>query len=210
MHALPSKRGGTRAGHGGAQLAATLVTPTAVREQPAAPPYESVAPGSEPVVGAVHVGPADFLAGDLTQTLRRGAEVQRFAELAARQDALTPAESDELYRYRLRRLLTRIRRLDGVGAGSDEVAIREALDDLQARLEEEHAFGTIRTQAGLFADYEVDLTTEKHAKARLVSLAAQRPRGLIAGSDQVPEQPAGSVRIRDLAFSPSPDDVPIY
>ena len=109
---MPSKRGGTRAGDGVAPLAATLVTPTAVREQPAAPPYESVAPGSEPVVGAIHVGPADFLAGDLTQTLRRGAEVQRFAALAARQDALTPDESDELYRYRLRRLLTRIRELE--------------------------------------------------------------------------------------------------
>src|ERR1700736_6795721 len=75
VHALPSKRGGRRAGHGVAPLAATLVTPTAVREQPAAPPYESVTPGSEPVVGAMHAGPADFLAGDVTQTLRRGAEV---------------------------------------------------------------------------------------------------------------------------------------
>src|SRR5207245_6201299 len=82
MRTLPSKRGGTRAGDGVAPLAASLVTPTAVREQPAAPPYESVAPGSEPVVGAMQLGPADFLAGDLTQTLRRGAEVQRFAELA--------------------------------------------------------------------------------------------------------------------------------
>jgi hypothetical protein len=207
---LPSKRGGTRAGDGVAPLAATLVTPTAVREQPTAPPYESVTPGSEPVVGAMHVGPADFLAGDLTQTLRRGAEVQRFAELAARQDALTPDESDELYRYRLRRLLTRIRQLDRAGAGSDEMAIHEARGDLQARLEELHAFEGMRRQAGLFADYEVDLSAEERAKAMLLNLAAQRPRGLIAGSDQVPEQPDGSVRIRDLAFSPSPLDVPIY
>ena len=186
------------------------MTPTAVREQPAAPPYESLAPGSEPVVGAMHVGPADFLAGDLTQTLRRGAEVQRFAELAARQDALTPDESDELYRYRLRRLLTRIRQLERAGAGSDETAITEAVGDLQARLEELHGFETIRRRAGLFADHEVDLSAQERAKARLLNLAAQRPRGLIAGSDQVPEQPDGSVRIRDLAFSPSPHDVPIY
>ncbi len=210
MHALPSKRGGTRAGDGVAPLAATLVTPTAVREQPAAPPYESVAPGSEPDVGAMQMGPADFLAGDLTQTLRRGAEVQRFAELAARQDALTPDESDELYRYRLRRLLTRIRQLERAGTGSDETAISEAVGDLQARLEELHGFETIRRQAGLFADHEVDLSAQERAKARLLDLAARRQRGLIAGSDQVPEQPDGSVRIRDLAFSPSPQDVPIY
>ncbi len=210
MHALPSKRGGTRGGDGVAPLAATLVTPTAVREQPAAPPYETVAPGSEPVVGAMHVGPADFLAGDLTQTLRRGAEVQRFAELAARQDALTPDESDELYRYRLRRLLTRIRQLERAGAGSDETAISEALGDLQARLEELHGFEAIRTQAGLFADHEVDLSAQERAKARLLNLAAQRPRGLIAGSDQVLDRPTGSVRIHDLAFSPAAEDVPIY
>ena len=210
MQALPSKRGGTRAGDGVAPLAATLVTPTAVREQPAAPPYEPLPPGSEPVVGAMHVGAADFLAGDLTQTLRRGAEVQRFAEVAARQNALTPDESDELYRYRLRRLLTRIRQLERAGAGSDEAAISEALGDLQARLEELHGFETIRRQAGLFADHVVDLSAQERAKATLLNLAAQRPRGLIAGSDQVSEQPSGSVRIRDLAFSPSPQDVPIY
>jgi hypothetical protein len=210
MHPLPSKRGGRRAGHGVAPLAATLVTPTAVREQPAARPYESVAPGSEPVVGAMHLGPADFLAGDLTQTLRRGAEVQRFAELAARQDALTPDESDELYRYRLRRLLTRIRQLERAGAGSDETAISEAVGDLQARLGELHSFEAIRRQAGLLADHEVDLSAQERAKARLLNLATQRPRGLIAGSDQVPEQTDGSVRIRDLAFSPSAEDVPVY
>src|SRR6202158_4390977 len=147
MHAWPSKRGGTRAGDGVAPLAATLVAPTAVREQPAAPPYESVAHGSEPIVGAMHVGTADFLAGDLTQTLRRGAEVQRFAELAARQDALTPDESDELYRYRLRRLLTRIRQLERAGAGSEEPASSEAVGDHQARLQELHAFERIRRQA---------------------------------------------------------------
>src|SRR5439155_14621539 len=146
MRALPSKRGGTRAGHGVPPLAASLVTPTAVREQPAAPPYESLAPGSEPV-GEMHVGPADFLAGDLTQTLRRGTEVQRFAELAARQDALTPDESDELYRYRLRRLLTRIRQLERAAAGSDETGISEAVGDLQARLAELHGFETIRRRA---------------------------------------------------------------
>jgi hypothetical protein len=186
------------------------VVPTVVREQSAVPTYEPIGAASETVAGAVQASSADFLAGDLTQTLHRGAEVQRFGELAAHQETLTPAESDELYRYRLRRLVTRIRRLERAIAGSDEAAIHDAMDDLRARLEELRAFETIRRRAGLFADYEVDLGAEERAKARLLNLAAQRPRGLIAGSDQVPEQPAGSVRIRDLAFSPSPQDVPIY
>jgi len=207
---LPSKRGGARAGHGVAQIATTLVVPTVVREQPALATYESIGATSETVAEAVQASSADFLAGDLTQALRRGAEVQRFTELAVRQESLTPAESDELYRYRLRRLLTRVRRLERAMDGSDEAAIHDAMDDLQARLEELRTFETIRRQAGLFADYEVDLGAEERARSRLLSLAAQRPRGLIAGSDQVPEQPAGSVRIRDLAFSPSQHDVPIY
>src|SRR5207247_252211 len=100
-NALPSKRGGTRTVHGVAQLATTLAMPTAVRELPTAPQYEPGAAASEAVAAAVQASSADFLAGDLTQTLRRGAEVQRFGELAAQQETLTPAESDELYRYRL-------------------------------------------------------------------------------------------------------------
>ena len=172
--------------------------------------YESAVGGSQTVLGPVQGSPADFLAGDLTQTLRRGAEVQRFVELAARQDALTPDESDELYRYRLRRLLTRIRQVERTGAGSDETTISDAVGDLQARLEELHGLEAIRRQAGLFADHEVDLSAQERAQARLLNLAAQRPRGLIAGSDQVLDRPAGSVRINDLAFSPSAEDVPIY
>jgi len=133
--------------------------------------------------------------------------VGRFNALAGRQDGLTPTESDELYRYRLRRLLTRIRRLE---RATDEDAIQEAFDDLRARLQELRAFEAIRRQAGLFADYQVDLSAEERARARLLSLAGQRPRGLIAGADQVPERPAGSVRIRDLPFSPSADDVAVF
>src|SRR5206468_9953734 len=62
----------------------------------------------------------------------------------------------------------------------------------------------------LFADQVVDLSAQERAKATLLNLAAQRPRGLIAGSGQVLDRPTGSVRIRDLAFSPAPQDVPIY
>jgi hypothetical protein len=189
------------------QVGAALVSPP-----PSPLAFDTAAGGTsghrvaEPTVSSL----SGFEPGDVSRSLRRGAEVDRFSELAARQDALTPDESDELYRYRLRRLLTRIRQLERAGGGSDETAIHEARGDLQARLEELHAFETIRRQAGLFADHEVDLSSQERAKARLLNLAAQRPRGLIAGSDQLPEQPDGSVRIRDLAFSPSPHDVPIY
>lgn len=204
---LPSKRGGAR--HGASPLAATLVTPVAVREQPASPPYESAVGDVITDVPSMAT-PPEFVAGDLTQTLRRGAEVQRFSELAARQEALTPAESDELYRYRLRRLFMRARRLERVADGADEEAIRAALDDFRARLDELRSFEATRRQAGLFADHAVDLSAEERARARLISLTSERPRGLIGGSFEVPAQPSGSVRIRDLAFSPSPQDVPVY
>jgi hypothetical protein len=191
------------------------VSPAAVRETPATPLYESAVGGRQTVPGAVQAGAvqasaADFDAGDLTLALRRGAEVQRFSELAARQDALNPAESDELYRYRLRRLLTRIRRLERAADGADEQALRESLDDFHARLQELRAFEAIRRQGGLRADHDVDLSAEERAKARLLGLAAQRPHGLIAGSEQVPDRPVGSVRIRELAFSPSAEDAPVY
>ena len=210
MDALPSKRGGTRGEHGVPQLAATLVSPASVREALATPLYESGGGGSQTVLGAAQPSAADFEPGDLAHALRRGTEVQRFTELAARQDALTPAESDELYRYRLRRLLTRIRRLERAAGGADEEAVHEALDDFRARLQELRAFEAIRRQAGLWAEHEVDQSAEERATAQLLSLAAQRPHGLIAGSDQVPERPTGSVRVGDFAFSPSADDVPLY
>jgi hypothetical protein len=210
MSALPSKRGGRRGEPGVPQLAATLVSPAAVREAPATPLYESAVGGSQTVPGAVQGSAADFDAGDLTLALRRGAEVQRFSELAARQDALNPAESDELYRYRLRRLLTRIRRLERAADGADEQALQEALDDFHARLQELRVFEAVRRQAGLWAEHEVDLSAEERATARLLSLAAHRPHGLIGGSEQVHDEPARSVRIRGLAFSPSAEDVPVY
>ena len=210
MRPLPSKRGGAQAAHGIAVLASNLVTPAAVHDQPATPAYEAVQT-SDAIAGAsAPTSMEPFTAGDLTQTLRRGAEVQRFTEVAARQDRLTPDESDDLYRYRLRRLLTRVRRLDRAVPGTDEEAIREALEDLRARLEELRSFEAIRRQMGLFANQELDLSAEQRANERLLALANQRPRGLIGGSGQVGEQPVGSVRIRDLPFSPSAEDVPVY
>lgn len=184
--------------------------PRAVRDVPTSAIYEGLGGRAESSEKAVPLSASGFRAGDVNQTLRRGAEVQHFSELATRQDALSPDESDELYRYRLRRLFTRMRRLERAAAGADEQAIREALDDFRARLEELRTFEAIRRQSGLFADYPVELTAEDRAKGRLLSLASQRPRGLIAGSYQVPDQPSGSVRIRELSFSPSTNDVPVY
>ncbi len=210
MNAVPSKRSGSHDGNGAHQLAASLVSPPPVASETTSPLVGSAVAASQPIPGLHELSAADFDPGDVTQTLRRGVEVQRFSELAARQGALTPAESDELYRYRLRRLFTRVRRLERAASDVDEEAIHQALDDFRARLEELRGFEAIRRQGGLFADYEVDLSAEDRATARLLSLAGQRPRGLIAGSEQVTDQPAGRVRIRDLAFSPSAEDVPVY
>ena len=57
------------------------------------------------------VPPPSFDPALLARPLRRGYEVERFNQLARRQAELTPAESDELYAYRLRRLTARERGL---------------------------------------------------------------------------------------------------
>src|ERR1700682_4747249 len=77
-----------------------------------------------------------FSAADLARPLQRGVETERFSDLARRQDELNPEELDELYRYRLRRLQARLRRLDRERASEDEQEIRAALDDLDSRLGE--------------------------------------------------------------------------
>ncbi len=151
-----------------------------------------------------------FDPAELARSLRRGAEVDRFHELAARQEALTAAESDELYRYRLRRLLTRVRRLDRLASSEDEESIRQTLDDFWSRLAELRAFEARRRQAGLPAGYALDRTAEERAITRLLTLAARRPHGLIAGTDEVSDQATGSLRVRDVPFAPSPEDLPVY
>ncbi len=158
-----------------------------------------------PAAGAVI-----FDMGELARALRRGPEVDRFNELSRRQDSLTAAESDELYRYRLRRLLARARRLDQLAGTEDETTLRQTLDDFRSRLEELRHFESLRREAGLPGRWEVDHSAEERALARLSALAARRPRGLIAGSDDAPDQPTGGVRVRPLAFAPLPDDVPVW
>jgi ribosomal protein S6--L-glutamate ligase len=180
---------------------------------PAAMPAVAIN-AADPVTPASVEGPAvsalAFDPAELARSLRRGAEVDRFTELAARQEALTAAESDELYRDRLRRLLTRARRLDRVARSGDDEVIRHALDDFRSRLEELRAFEALRRQAGLPTGYAVDRTAEERAITSLLTLAARRPHGLIAGTDEAPDQAAGSLRVRDIPFAPSPEDVPVY
>ncbi len=156
------------------------------------------------------VGTVAFDAAELARALRRGVEVDRFNELAGRQQSLAPAESEELYRFRIRRLLARGRQLERAIAAGNEDSIRQALVDFRGRLAELVDFESIRRQAGFPTGYEVDRTVEERALAPLLTLAAGRPHGLIAGADQAIEQAAGSVRIREAAFDPSANDVPMY
>jgi hypothetical protein len=151
-----------------------------------------------------------FSAADLARPLRRGLEVERFSELARRQDELTPEELDELYRYRLRRLLARLRRLDRVRISENEEEIRAALDDLDARIEEVRGLEEMRQVVGLPGGYEIDLSPRTAAVDRLLELSRRRVPGLIAGGDAPPTQPTGNERIREGAFQPSVQDVPVY
>jgi len=146
----------------------------------------------------------------LARPLRRGLEVDRFNELVRRQDSLIPSESDELYRLRIRRLLARARRLERAVGGGEEPSVQEALADFRSRLDELAVLESIRRGAGLPTPYEVDRSAEERAVTSLLTLAAQRPRGLIAGPDQERGQPTGSVRIPEVTFEPSSDDVPVY
>jgi hypothetical protein len=151
-----------------------------------------------------------FSAADLARPLQRGVETERFSDLARRQDELNPEELDELYRYRLRRLQARLRRLDRERASEDEEQIRAALDDLDARLAEVRHLDEIRQAAGQPAGYEVDLASRTAAVDHLLELSRRRPPGLIAGANTPPDQPRGDERVREGAFRPSAQDVPVY
>jgi hypothetical protein len=153
---------------------------------------------------------AGLAEAELNRPLQRGVDTERFNELAARQEQLTPEESDELYGYRLRRLMSRLRRLDRVRASEDEDAIRNALEDLDHRIEELRRFEEQRNAAGLATSYALDLSSRTAAVDRLLELAHRRPPGLIAGSDVASSQPTGSIRVSDAGFAPGPGDAPVY
>ena len=79
---------------------------------------------------------AGFTAAELARPLRRGVETHRLNELAAREDELPPDDAEELYRYRIRRVMSRLRQLARARTRGDEEAIRSTLEDLDRRLEE--------------------------------------------------------------------------
>ena len=195
---MPSKRGNRAVLANVAPVASTLSSPL---------PFVAA---DATVVASEDTGRVAFDAAELVRPLRRGLEVDRFNELARREQSLTTEESEELYRFRIRRLLTRGRQLERAMAAGNEDSIREAVGDFRGRLAELVDFESIRRRAGLSTEYAVDRTVEERAVASLLTLAASRPHGLIAGADQALEQPAGSVRIPEAAFEPSANDVPVY
>ena len=122
-------------------------------------------------------------------------------------EQLMPEESDELYGYRLRRLMSRLRQLDRVRGSENEDQIRAALEDLDHRIEELRRFEQERSATGLSTGFEVDLSSRTAAVDRLLELAHRRVPGLIAGSDTAPSQPTGSLRVSVAPFAPAPGDV---
>jgi hypothetical protein len=151
-----------------------------------------------------------FTAAEMARPLRRGAEVARFNELATSQDELPSSEADELYRFRLRRVMSRLRQLARVCTRSDEEGIRASLDDLDGRLVELRRLEDARQREGLPTGYQLDLEQRQAAIDQLLELARRRVPGLVAGSDMAPTQPGGDVRLPMLAFQATPDDVPVY
>src|SRR5205807_2941822 len=153
---------------------------------------------------------AGFTVAEIGRPLRRGVDVERFNELAAREDALVPEEAEELYRYGLRRVRSRLRQLARASNRADEAGIRAALDDLDGRLAELRRLEDERQRAGLAIGYELDLDQRQAAIDQLLELARRRPPGLVGGSNQAPIQLTGEVRLPPTAFQPSPNDVPVY
>jgi len=153
---------------------------------------------------------AGFTATELARPLRRGVDLERFNELAGREDGLPPEEAEELYRYRLRRVMSRLRQLARARTRNDEEGIRGALEDLDARVAELRRLEDERERAGLAVGYQLDLDQRQAAIDQLLDLARRRPPGLVAGTEAPLDQPAGDVRLPDVAFRATPDDVPVF
>lgn len=153
---------------------------------------------------------AGFTVAEIDRPLQRGVDVDRFNELSARADGLSPEEAEELYRFRLRRVASRLRQLARARSRDDEESIRAALAQLDARLADLHRQESGRRQAGLPVGYELELGQRQAAIDQLLEIARRRPPGLVAGSDNPPDQPTGGVRLPAVAFHPNPDDVPVY
>ena len=153
---------------------------------------------------------AGFSAAEIGRPLRRGIDVERFNELAARDDELLPEEAEELYRFRLRRVESRFRQLSRARSRGDEEGLRTALADLDSRLAELRQLEEERQRAGLAIGYELSLDERQAAIDQLLELARRRPPGLVAGADASPTWPTGEVRLPPVAFESSPEDAPVY
>jgi len=203
---VPHEMGLNMPSKGGRRSSSRVVT-SAITEgvSPAVPIARSLGGPSAP-------NPSAYVIADeeIGRALRRGAEVERFNELARRQDELSPDELDELYGYRLRRLQSRLRRLDRLRSSDDEEAIRAALDDLDVRIQELDRLEDARRTVGLSVMDQFDLSSRQAGVDRLLEISRRRPAGLIAGSDGPPPHPTGNARITQVAFRPSSDDVPVY
>jgi hypothetical protein len=146
---------------------------------------------------------------DAERALQRGAEVDRFNDLVRRQDSLTPEESDELYRFRIRRLNTTARLVARAVYLSEE-ELRDALDRYDGRLAALRAFEEVRRANGLSTGHAVDPAIELRGSERLLELGRQRPHGLIAGAGEPPRAERGGLRVPVIALTPSDRDVPLY
>ncbi|MGI0130740.1 MAG: ATP-grasp domain-containing protein, partial [Thermoplasmata archaeon] len=141
--------------------------------------------------------------------LRRGLEVERFNDLAGRDEELPPEEAEELYRFRIRRVMSRLRQLARARTRGEEDSIRAALDDLDVRIDELHELETARRHGGLAVDYPLELDERQAAIDQLLELARRRPPGLVAGASEA-LQPTGDVRLPAVAFQATEHDAPVY
>ena len=154
---------------------------------------------------------AGFTAAELARPLRRGVEVERFNDLTSREDQLSAADAEELYRLRIRGVMARLRQLAHARTRRDEQSIRAALEDLDARLAELRRVEEARCGAGLPVGYQLgELDQRQAAIDQLLELARSRPPGLVAGADPPPAPPSGAVQLPVVAFRATPDDVPVY
>ena len=152
---------------------------------------------------------AGFSAAEMARPLQRGVDVARLNDLASREE-LSIDEAEELYRLRIRRVMSRLRQLTRAGTRGDEESIRAALEDLDQRLVELRQLEAARRVAGRPVDFPIELDQRQAAVDQLLELARRRPPGLVAGSDVAPTQPAGELRLPDVGFRATPDDVPVY
>jgi len=193
---MPSK-GGSRAATG---------------TQPGADVVTSVigSAGAQPAVGQPQAGRA-AVAPPTDRSLQRGGEVERFNDLAAREDTLTPDESAELLGYRLRRVLSTGRELDRLAHSWDENLVRETLERYRRRVGRMRELESqTNPQDHSSEAFGPNPGVEDRTLQRLATLAAQRPRGLIAGEGSQPQVQPGSERVADLEFNPSSQDIPLY